>query len=386
MLHLALRNLVRRPLRTALTVFGLALAIAVMAAVTAFGEGYRAGLRSELDRMGVQMMLVPLGCPYDAAARVLKGQRLEYSLPEAALAAVRRDPAVAVAAPMLLAAVPRPEEGRTDMWAGIDAEALKLRPWWRPEAGGGTFSGADSVILGAEAASVEMRAPGDRLHSPETGRTFEVTGVLQRSGTSDDSLFFIPLKSAQEMFRQEGRLTAVAIRLRDPALAAEATERLQQVSGAQVVTLTEMMGAFLNLVGAVRTLVAAIALVAVAASTLGVFNTMLASVLEQLPELTLMRAVGASRAQIFGLVALEALLLSLSATVLGLLLALMAGELVQNLIRGWVPLAPAAGLMALGPSALLSGAGVGLGVGLGAGILPAWRASSAAPARAMRGV
>ncbi len=384
MLTLALRNLVRRPLRTVLAVLGLALAVAVAAAVTAFGEGYRGSLRSELDRMGVQIMLVPLGCPYDAAARVLKGKSLEYSLPETALAAVRRDPAVAVAAPLLMAAVPRPGEGRTDMWAGIDAEALKLRPWWKAEHGAAAFAGPDSAILGAEAASVELRAPGDPLHSPETGRTFQVAGVLERSGTSDDSLFFVPLKSAQSMFGQGGRLTAIAIRLKDPVLAAEASERLQRIPGAQVVTLTEMMGTFLNLVGAVRTLVTAITLVAVIASALGVFNTLLASVVEQMPELSVMRAIGASRAQVFGLVALEALLLGSLGTLLGVLLAAASGGLIQGLVGSWVPLAPEGGLMVIGPPVLLSAAWLGLGVGLASGLVPAWQACRVPPARAMR--
>ena len=68
------------------------------------------------------------------------------------------------------------------------------------------------------------------------------------------------------MFHQPGRLTAVAIRLRDPGLLAQAAPRLQEIRGAQVVTLTEMMGTFLNLVGAVRTLIMAIAIVALGIS------------------------------------------------------------------------------------------------------------------------
>jgi hypothetical protein len=36
--------------------------------------------------------------------------------------------------------------------------------------------------------------------------------------------------------RADGRITAVAIRLRDPALFAEASERLQHLPGVQVVT------------------------------------------------------------------------------------------------------------------------------------------------------
>src|SRR5262245_23969803 len=135
MLSLALRNLVCRPLRSALAVFGLAAAVAVLACLSAFGHGYRRALSTELTRMGLQLSLVPLGCPYDAAARVLKGTALENSLPESALEAARLDPAVDVAAPLLIVALPRPNEGRADMWVGLDETALALKPWWRAKAG-----------------------------------------------------------------------------------------------------------------------------------------------------------------------------------------------------------------------------------------------------------
>ena len=115
MFLLAFRNLFRRPMRSALAVSGLASAIAVLACLSAFGQGYRRALSTEVDRMGLQMMLVPLGCPYDAAARVLKGRPLENSLPQSALEEARRDPAVGVAVPILMAVLPRPEQGRADM-------------------------------------------------------------------------------------------------------------------------------------------------------------------------------------------------------------------------------------------------------------------------------
>lgn len=394
MFLLAFRNLTRRPLRNALTLAGLAAAVATLACLLAFGQGYRRALTTEMERSGVQLMLVPLGCPYDAAARVLKGHELEFSLPAAALEAARRDPAVAVAAPLLMAAVPRPREGRTDVWVGLDETAMRLKPWWKAKSGTRWFpDGADgakgneqaqSVILGAEAAEVEMRAPGDRFFSPETGRAFRVAGVLERSGTGDDSLFFVPLRTAQAMFRQPGRLTAVAIRVHDPSLMNEATRRLQQVPGAQVVTLSEMMGTFLNLVGAVRALLIAIAVVAVAAGALGVFNTLLAAVLERTGEMATMRALGASRPQIFGLVALESLLLTLGGSALGLALAALAGRSLESAVKGFVPLAPVGSLLALTPPLALQCLLVGVGVGVLAGFYPAWRASRLHPAAALR--
>ena len=183
-------------------------------------------------------------------------------------------------------------------------------------------AGANVVVAArtaadVEAAAAELRKPGDRFYSPETGRSFRVCGVLERSGTSDDSLFFVPLSTAQRMFNQSNRLTAVAIRLRDPGLLREASQRLQGIPGAQVVTLTEMMGTFLNLVGAVRTLLLSIGMVAVAVSVFSVFNTVLAAVVERTGELAMMRAIGASRWQVVGLITVEAVMLSCAGSACG---------------------------------------------------------------------
>lgn len=385
MITLALQNLTRRLFRSGITIAGVAVAVGCLACLLAFGEGYRNGLRRELDGMGVQMMMVPLGCPYDAAARVLKGKTLDVSLPLTALTTVRHDSAVAVAAPLLMATLPRPSEGRTDCWVGIDESVRPLKPWWTLKQGG-WFTDENSVILGSEAAATELRAVGDTLYSPETGRRFRVCGILARSGTSDDSLFFVPLSTAQSMFHQADRLTAIAIRLRDPGLVNEAIERLQTTPGAQVVTLAEMLGTFLNLVGAVRTLVMAVAVLAVSISILTVFNTMLASVLERTGELAIMRAVGASRHQVFALLALEALLLTVVGSLLGLLLALAAGRSVETLVRHFITLAPDGRLLSLSLAVIAQCLLVGLGTGLLAGLYPAWQASRLPPARALRTV
>ncbi len=384
MFRLALKNLLRRPLRNSLTIFGLAMAVAVLACLSAFSRGYQRGLRTELDRMGMQLMLVPLGCPFDAAARVLKGKALENSLPEAALEMARRDSAVDVAAPMLMVALPRPSEGRSDMWVGLDESALELKPWWQARSGEKWFSETNSVILGCDAAEVEMRSAGDRLFSPETREKLRVAGVLERSGTTDDSLFFVPLKTAQQMFGQPGRLTAIAIRLRDPAMLHEATERLQKIPGAQVVTLTEMMGTFLNLVGAVRTLLFSIALVALVVSALGVFNTLLAAVVERTNELCIMRAIGASRVQIIRMIATEALLLTAAGSVAGIVLGLIAGQSIEILIKQLVPLVPRERLFSISLAILLQGAICSALIGVLAGLYPAWRASRLQPAEAMK--
>jgi putative ABC transport system permease protein len=306
-------------------------------------------------------------------------------LPESALELARRDPAVAVAAPLLMAAQARPSEGRADMWVGLDESALPLKPWWRMATGAKWFSESNSVILGCDAAEIEMRAPGDWLYSPETGEKLRVAGVLERSGTSDDNLFFVPLPTAQRMFQQPGRLTAIAIRLNDPAQVRAASERLQKIPGAQVVTLTEMMGTFLNLVGAVRTLLFSIALVALAIGVLSVFNTLLAAVVERTNEICILRAIGASRWQILHMITTEALLLTGAGSLGGILLAITAGRAVENLVKQFVPFAPNEPFFFMTGAIVLQSLAVGVLVGVIAGLYPSWKASRLQPAEALKG-
>ena len=384
MLTLVLRNLLRRPLRNGLTLAGIAAASAVLVCIVAFGDGYRRTLRGELERSGVQMMLVPLGCPYDAAARVLQNNTLEHSLPISAWEQARQDPVVAVAAPMLMASSPRQDGRRSDLWVGLDETALQLKPWWRMRSGQRWFSGTNEIILGADAAALEMRVPGDKFYSPEMRREFRVAGILERSGMSDDSALFVPLATAQQMFGQQGRLTAVSIRLNDPALIREVVPRLQRIPGAQVATMTEMMGTFLNLLGAVRTLVLAVAAIAIAVSALSVFNTLLAGVIERTPELAVMRAIGASRAQVFLLLVSESLLLTLSGAGVGAALAFLLGPPIETFAKSWVPLAPGGSLLTITTESLLRCSLLALCVGALAAIYPAWRASRLQPAVATK--
>src|SRR3954451_22879535 len=65
---LAIRNLTRRPARTAVTTAGVALAVAAFFSIISFQRGYQRGLSLELDRLGAHLLVVPKGCPYDAAS------------------------------------------------------------------------------------------------------------------------------------------------------------------------------------------------------------------------------------------------------------------------------------------------------------------------------
>src|SRR5207249_4126236 len=84
---LALKNLRRRPLRTTLTVGGVALAVAVLYSLCSFQKGYQLQLRAELQGLGAHILVVPKGCPYEAASIAIHGANWPRYLRESDLPA-----------------------------------------------------------------------------------------------------------------------------------------------------------------------------------------------------------------------------------------------------------------------------------------------------------
>src|SRR5271169_4016925 len=112
-LRLSLREWQRRPLRTAVTAGGVAIATAALFSLLAFQRGYRDGVRRELDRLGAHVLLAPKGCPYDAASMALHGASWPCYLKQEYLAEVRAVREVAAAAPVFMAALYDAESTQT---------------------------------------------------------------------------------------------------------------------------------------------------------------------------------------------------------------------------------------------------------------------------------
>ena len=70
---LAIKNLLRRLVRTILTTIGVALAVAVAVSLAGFVNGYKTAISRSIDLLGFQLMVMPKGCPYEAATMMLKG-------------------------------------------------------------------------------------------------------------------------------------------------------------------------------------------------------------------------------------------------------------------------------------------------------------------------
>src|SRR2546423_9194654 len=139
----------RRPLRTAVTVAGVAIATAALFSLLAFQSGYREGVGHELDRLGAHILVVPKGCPYDAASIALHGASWPCYLKSRYLEEVRTVRSVESAAPVFMTAV-YDSAGTQTVYVGIDTNILGLKSAWRIK---GSFPKEDrEVLIGADVA------------------------------------------------------------------------------------------------------------------------------------------------------------------------------------------------------------------------------------------
>src|SRR5580765_1751417 len=128
--ELSVKEWQRRPLRTSVTTAGVAIAIAALFSLLAFQLGYRDGVRGELDHLGAHVLLVPKGCPYDAASMALHGASWPCYLKQRYMQEVCAVPEVAIAAPIFMAAV-YDAGGAQTVYEGVETNILALKPGWR---------------------------------------------------------------------------------------------------------------------------------------------------------------------------------------------------------------------------------------------------------------
>jgi len=388
-LRIALRVLLRKKVRSLLTMGGVAIAVAVLVSLLAFDAGYQDGLRTDIDRMGYQVLVTAKGCPYEAATLMMKGGGGLSYMEDEVYRQIVGDERIQEIAPQLMATVFDSASGAgggaITLYVGIDEAYFRLKPWLAFRSGGWFSSDdADEVIMGYEAAELEQRSIGDQVYIPSADRVLTVVGILERTGTQDDGVSFMPLRRVQEDFGLPGKMSGIGIRLKDIGQMSAFEEDLYDVPSIQVVSMAQVKGTILNLMSSARVLASSIATVAVIVAVIGVMNTILVSVFERTRQIGVMKAMGASRFDVFRIVWTETALISLFGGALGVVLALAGGRLVEHAVRSLLPYAPTGRLVAVSPHLVAAAMAGAVVTGLVAGIYPAWRASSMKPVEAIR--
>jgi putative ABC transport system permease protein len=387
--QVAYKNLLRKKVRSLLTLIGIALSAWVLVSLLGFNHGFETALNRDIDNMGFQMMLMAKGCPYEAATMMLKGGTGLKYLPESIGDVVRKEPEVEKITPMLIQAVFDPNKGENGgiaAYLGVEPQSYGAMKTFLKFREGGWFTQDDSyeAVMGYEAAELEQREVGDMILIPEKNIEFKVVGILSRTGAQDDGTIFVPLKTLQKIFGKDDKLTTIGIKVRKEADISLIENKLYKLPDVQVVSLAQVKQTILSLVSTAKVLVLSIAIIAIVIAMVGVINTILMSVHERFQEIGIMKTIGAMPGDIFRLVWIETLLLCAAGGVLGVALSLVLSRATELVIRSVLPYSPRGGLVLIDGNLVLFTLCAISVIGLLSGLYPAWKAGRIRPLEAIR--
>ncbi len=217
---------------------------------------------------------------------------------------------------------------------------------------------------------------------------------MQLVGMSDRALLAgvtVPLETAQRLNRQTGQdaetFTGVALRASDPAVVPRIVEEVRRM-GFEVDDTERRMAESAGAAVAITT--SALALLSILICLLAAVNiahALSAQVRARAKEIGVMRAVGATRGDIRGLVLTEAAVIGALGGALGTLLAFSAALLLNSLSRRVLPPFPfqPESFFAFPLWLLAGGVVLGLVAALGGAFVPARAAAATDPARTLAG-
>ncbi|MBN1869295.1 MAG: ABC transporter permease [Candidatus Omnitrophica bacterium] len=390
LVSLSYKNLIRKKIRTGLTVGGVAIAVSVLVSLMGFDKGYQRGLKSDIDKMGYQLLVTAKGCPYEAATLMLQGGGGLRYMEQEVYSKIIQDSRIDKVTPQLVHTVADPDkndgQGGMMLFMGIHPSLLELKPWMEYKMGGWFSSEtALEVIMGYEAAELEQRVVGDQIYVPGIDQVLTVVGIFKRTGTQDDGIIFVPIQTARDLFKLDNKLTGIGIKLKQIDDLVDFQEDLYNEPGIQVISMAQVQGTIYNLISSARVMTNSIALIAVVIAVIGVINTILMSVFERTKEIGVMRALGASRLDIFKIIWFETVMICFIGGIFGNILAFLGGHLVEQLVRGVIPYVPSGQLIYITAPLVFSSFLGAVAMGLMAGIYPAIWASSLRPVEAVRG-
>ncbi len=379
-------------LRAALTGLGIAVGVAAVVLLTSLGTGLQRFVLSEFTQFGTNLLQVVPGRAqtFGVSGAILNTVR-PLSLDDAL--AIERIPGVLGVLPVVAGNAAVESGGRTRRAAVYGVSAAMPQVWRFPLASGSFLPDDDPTAARALAvlgSTMQRELFGDRSALGATvrigGERFRVVGVMRSKGQflgiDLDDAVYVPAARGLEMFDREGLmevdlLFAPGVAPQTVNAAVHRTLLLRHGREDFTVTSQQQMLDVLGSVMSVLTLgVAALGGISLLVGGVGILTILTIALAERTSEIGLLRALGATRAQILWLFLGEATLLA----ALGGFAGLALGVGIGRLLHLFVPALP----VALTPLHLAVAEAVAMVIGVTAGTLPAVRAARLDPIEALR--
>ncbi|MFB3766525.1 MAG: ABC transporter permease [Methanotrichaceae archaeon] len=388
-LTLAAKNLQRRKGRTTLTIMGVAIAISVLFSLLSLNSGYELELNKEVNNLGVHILAVPKGCPYEAASLILHGGVIPKYLSASDLRNVSRIDGIDIATPMLMHQFIRtnPKTGKDSPHVifGVKIDEIReLKPWWKIQGRYFMENETDAMIVGRGLADKENLSVGYKFPLGPNKENFTIVGILDRTGDQDDEFHFVTLADAQRVFDKEGKITTIAVKVKDISQIGKISEEMEEIPDIQVVTMAQIMGTIMNLAGSARSLLLTVIGIALIISAFGIINTLLMTVNERTREFGMMKAIGASGLDIGKMVLAETIFITFLGGIIGTLAAIIGSSLIEGFVKGMLPYSPSGSLISLSPELIVFSLVFSIVLGLICGLYPAFKSSRLTPMEAIR--
>lgn len=368
-----LKNVARRPMRSALTALSMAIGVGAVVALVGISERFQTAYFELFEHSGI-----------DLVVNNRNPKRLEGELDESLGEKFLKVNGVTRHMPVLVDTTGYPEYDLPIV--PIQGQPAADGDWWGKSV---TVIEGDPlgpgqrrcVMLGESLALAMDKKSGDKVKL-FTDYEYTVVGVFRSDSFFLNSIMMIDLPELQELTNKKGRVSGFSIAVKQPVSSAE-LNRIQRDLNAvskdirvmkareHIESLTEI-----KLFKAMSWLTSAIALMI---GSVGMVNTMIMSVHERIGEIGVLRAMGWRKSRVVEMVISEAVALSFVGGILGSLAAVaLVGVLarfpmVQGVIDGSLP-----GLV------ILMGIAISLSLGLFGGVFPALKASRLAPTVAIR--